>query len=113
MYDKTSSASTWFPPKKVTTKMVAKGDNGSLTMDLFRAIQDFPMKYPYRGMVQYISLNSKLNVKEFNSLDVSKQFWIDTCNCRRERKINKQCIFELFGAISQETAAEVRANLIE
>ena len=82
-------------------------------MDLFRAIQDFPMKYPYRGIVQYISLNSKLTVKEFNSLEVSSNFWIDTHNCRRERKINKQCIFELFGAISQETADEVRANLIE
>ena len=46
-------------------------------------------------------------------MDVSKQFWIDTRNCRRERKINKQCVFELFGAISQETASEVRANLVE
>ena len=49
----------WFPPKKVTTtKMVAKGDNGSLTMDLFKAIQDFPSKYQYRGMVQYIRQTS-------------------------------------------------------
>ena len=82
-------------------------------MDLFKAIQDFPMHYPYRGMVQYISTNSKLSVKEFNNMDVSKHFWIDTRNCRRERKINKQCIFELFGAISHETASEVRANLVE
>ena len=108
------SASTWFPPKKfMTSKMAAKGDNGSLTTELFRAIQNFPMRYPYRGMVQYISTNSKLSIKAFNSMDVSKQFWIDTRNCRRERKINKQCVFELFGAISQETASEVRANLVE
>ena len=79
--------------------MAAKGDNGSLTMDLFKAIKDFPMKYPYRGMVQYISQNSKLTVREFNDMDVSKHFWIDTHNCRRDRKLNKQCIFELFGAI--------------
>ena len=104
----------WFPPKKVTTtKMVAKGDNGSLTMDLFKAIQDFPSKYQYRGMVQYIRQTSKVTVKEFNGMDVSKHFWIDTRNCRRERKINKQCIFELFGAISQESAVDVRSNLVE
>ena len=111
---KISSASIWFPPKKViTSKMAVKGDNGSLTIDLFKAIQDFPMKYPYRGMVQYISTNSKLSAKAFNNMDVSKHFWIDTRNCRHERKINKQCIFELFGAISQETASEVHANLVE
>ena len=93
--------------------MAVKGDNGSLTMDLFKVIQDFPMQYPYRGMVQYISTNSRLSAKEFNNMNVSKYFWIDTRNCRRERKVNKQCIFELFGAISQETASEVRANLVE
>ena len=75
----------WFPPKKVTTtKMAVKGDNGSLTMDLFKAIQDFPSKYQYRGMVQYIHQTLKVTVKEFNGMDVSKHFWIDTRNCRRE-----------------------------
>ena len=52
-------------------------------------------------------------MKEFNGMDVSKHFWIDTRNCRCERKINKQCIFELFGAISQESAVDVRSNLVE
>ena len=93
--------------------MAAKGDNGSLTMDLFKAIQDFPCKYQYRGMVQYIRQTSKVTVKEFNNMDVSKHFWIDTHNCRCERQINKQCIFELFGAISQESAVDVRSNMIE
>ena len=93
--------------------MAAKGDNGSLTMDLFKAIQDFPSKYQYRGMVQYICQTSKVTVKEFNNMDVSKHFWIDTCNCRRERKINKQCVFKLFGAISQESAVDVRSNMVE
>ena len=64
-------------------------------------------------MVQYIHQTSKLTVKEFNGMDVSKHFWIDTRNCRHERKINKQCIFELFGAISQESAVDVRSNLVE
>ena len=82
-------------------------------MDLFKAIQDFPSKYQYQGMVQYICQTSKLTLKEFNGMDVSKHFWIDTRNYRRERKINKQCIFELFGAISQESAVDVRSNLVE
>ena len=93
--------------------MAAKGDNSSLMMDLFKAIQDFPSKYQYRGMVQYIHQTSKVTVKEFNNMDVSKHFWIDTRNCRHERKINKQCIFELFGAISQESVVDVRSNMIE
>ena len=92
---------------------MVKGDNGSLMMDLFKAIQDFPSKYQYRGMVQYIHQTSKVTVKEFNNMDVSKHFWIDTRNCRRERKINKQCIFQLFGAISQESAVDVRSNMVE
>ena len=82
-------------------------------MDLFKVIQDFPCKYQYRGMVQYIYQTSKVTVKGFNNMDVSKHFWIDTCNCRREQKINKQCIFELFGAISQESVVGIRCNMIE
>ena len=93
--------------------MVAKGDNSSLTMDLFKAIQDFPSKYQYRGMAQYICQASKVTVKEFNDMDASKHFWIDTRNCRCEQKINKQCIFELFGAISEESAVDVRSNMVE
>ena len=82
-------------------------------MDFFKAIQDFPCKYPYRGMVQYICQTSKVTVKEFNNIDVSKHFWIDTWNCKREWKINKQCIFELFGTISQESAIDVHENMVE
>ena len=93
--------------------MVVEGDNSSLTMDLFKAIQDFPCEYQYRGMVQYIRQTSKVTVKEFNNMDVSKHFWIDTRNCRLERKINKQCIFELFSAVSQESVVDVRSNMIE
>ena len=93
--------------------MEVKGDNSSLTMDLFKAIQDFHSKYQYRGIVQYIHQTSKVTVKEFNNMDVSKHFWIDTRNCRREQKINKQCIFELFSAISQESMVDVRSNMIE
>ena len=52
-------------------------------------------------------------MKEFNNMDVSKHSWIDMRNCRHERKINKQCIFELFGAISQESVIDVHENMIE
>ena len=45
-------------------------------------------------------------------MDVSKYFWIDTRNCRCEQKINKQCIFELFRVITQESATDVRSNMI-
>ena len=93
--------------------MAAKGDNSLLTMDLFKVIQDFPSKYPYRGMVQYICQTSKVTEKEFNNTEISTHFWIDTRNCRRERKINKQCIFELFGAISKESAVDVCECMIE
>ena len=93
--------------------MAAKGDNGSLTLDLFKAIQDFLCKYQYRGMVQYIRQTSKVTVKELNNMDNSKYFWIDTRNCKCERKMNKHCIFELFGAISQESATDVRESMIE
>ena len=93
--------------------MVAKGDNGSITMELFKAIQYFLSKYPYRGMFQYIHQTSKVTVKDFNSSKISKCFWLDTQNCKRDRKINKQCIFELFGAISQESTAVLHANMVE
>ena len=52
-------------------------------------------------------------MKEFNDMEISKYFWIDTQKCKREQKINKQCIFELFGAISQESAVNVHASMIE
>ena len=82
--------------------MAAKGDNGSLMMDLFKAIQDFPCKYQYRGMVQYIRQTSKVTVKEFNNMDVSKHFWIDTRNCRREQKINKLHFWTIWCNLSRK-----------
>ena len=85
--------------------MAAKGDNALLTFNLFKAIQDFLCKYQYRGMVQYICQTSKVTVKEY--------FWINTRNCKREWKINKHCIFKLFGAISQESATDVRESMVE
>ena len=64
-------------------------------------------------MVQYIRQTSKVTVKEFNNLEISKHFWIDTQNCKCEQKINKQWIFELLSAISQESTVDVRENMVE
>ena len=52
-------------------------------------------------------------MKEFQNSEISKQIWINTQNCKQECKINKQCIFELFGAISQESTEVVQENMVE
>ena len=40
-----------------------------------------------------------------------REYWLDTRNCKHSRKVNKQCVFEMFGTFSNENAADVRAGM--
>ena len=41
-----------------------------------------------------------------------KGYWLDTRNCKRDRKVNKQCVFEMFGTFSNENTVDVRAGML-
>ena len=96
-----------FLPKKVRNKM-ASSKGGSLAMELYNALHNFP----FRGMVPFIRKSSSITRKEFTECELSGKYWLDTCNCRRGCKVNKQCVFELFGTFSNENAVDVHAGLI-
>ena len=49
---------------------------------------------------------------EYNNSEQSKDYWLDTRNCKHGRKVNKQCVFEMFGTFSNENAADVRAGML-
>ena len=87
---------------------MAESERGSLAMELYNALRTFP----FRGMVSFIRKSSRLTHKEFKDMELSKEYWLDTRNCKRGKKINKQCVFEMFGTFSNETASDVRAGMI-
>ena len=87
---------------------MAASERGSFAMELYNALHTFP----FRGMVSFIRKSSRLTRKEFNDSELSKDYWLDTRNCKRGKKINKQCMFEMFGTFSNETAADVCAGMI-
>ena len=87
---------------------MAASERGSFAMELYNPLRTFP----FRGMVSFIRKSSRLMRKEFNDMELSKDYWLDTRNCKRGNKINKQCMFEMFGTFSNETAADVRAGMI-
>ena len=84
------------------------GESGSLAMELYNALKTFP----FRQMVSFIRKSSRVTCKEYNDSDQSKEYWLDTRNCKHGRKVNKQCVFEMFGTFSNENAADVQAGML-
>ena len=87
---------------------MASSKDGSVAMELYNALQTFP----FRGMVSYICKSSNITCKEFKDSELSAKYWLDTHNCKRGRKVNKQCVFEMFGTFSNENAGDVQAGMI-
>ena len=69
---------------------------GSFAIELYNALWTFP----FRGMVSYIRKSSNITHKEFKDSQLSIQYWLDMQNCKRGWKVNKQCVFEMFGTFS-------------
>ena len=86
---------------------MATGESGSIAMELYNALKTFP----FRRMVSFIRKSSSITYKEYNNSE-SKESWLDTRNCKHGRKVNKQCVFEIFGTFSNEHAADVRAGML-
>ena len=72
---------------------MASGKSGSIAMELYNALRTFPI----RRMVSFIRKSSSITCKEYNDSKQSKEYWLDTRNCKHNRKVNKQCVFEMFG----------------
>ena len=87
---------------------MASSKSGSFAMELYNALKTFP----FRGMVSFIRKSSSVTRKEFNDSEQSKEYWLDTRNCKRGRKVNKPCVFEMFGTFSNENAADVQAGML-
>ena len=82
---------------------MASSKSGSFAMELYNGLKTFP----FRGMVLFIRKSSSVTRKKFNDSEQSKEYWLDTRNCKHGRKVNKQCVFEMFGTFSNENAADV------
>ena len=82
---------------------MASSESGSFAMELYNALKTFP----FRGMVLLIRKSSSVTHKEFSDSEQSKEYWLDTRNCKHGRKVNKQCVFEMFRTFSNEDAADV------
>ena len=63
-------------------------------------------------MVSFIRKSSSVTCKEYNDSEQSKEYWLDSRNCKCGRKVNKQCVYEMFGTFSNENAADVRAGML-
>ena len=89
-------------------KMANHESDCSIAQELWQAIQP----HTYRGIVPYIGKKSLVKLKDFDEHYLNENYWLDTRNCKRGRKINRQQIFELFSAYSGEAAADVREGMI-
>ena len=87
---------------------MASGKSGSFAMELYNALKTFPFK----RMVSFIRKSSSVTCKEYNDSEQSKEYWIDTRNCKHGRKVNKQYVFEMFGTFPNENAADERAGML-
>ena len=89
-------------------KMANHESDGSIAQELWQAIQP----HTYRGIVPYIGKQTAVRPKDFDEHYLNENYWLDTRNCKRGRKINRQQIFELFSAYSGEAATDVREGML-
>ena len=89
-------------------KMANHKSDGSIAQELWQAIQP----HTYRGIVPYIGKQTAVRLKDFDDHYLNKNYWLDTQNCKRGRKINRQQIFELFSAYSGEAATDLREGML-
>ena len=87
---------------------MATGESSSIAMELYNTLRTFP----FRRMVSFIRKSSSITRKEYNDSEQSKEYWLDTRNCKHSRKVNKQCVFEMFRTFLNENAADVRAGML-
>ena len=87
---------------------MASGESGSIAMELYNALRTFP----FRRMVLFIRKSSSVTCKEYNDSEQSKEYWLDTRNCKYSRKVNNQCVFEMFRTFSNKNTADVRAGML-
>ena len=65
-------------------------------------------------MVSYLPDRMGLDIKLFDTLDISKQFYIDTVHCVTKRKaFNRNCLYDTFAECSNISADQVKALLLK
>ena len=68
----------------------------------------------YRTTVSYLPDRMGLDIRLFDSLDLSKQFYIDTIHCVTKRKaFNRDCLYDTFVEYTNLSADEVKARVIK
>ena len=69
-------------------------------------------KYPYRKLISYIASRDAMTDELFMTHEISQTYWIDHQNSYKARRRHSNFIFDLFGAFSRETGAEVRQDIL-
>ena len=68
----------------------------------------------YRTMVSYLPDRMGIDIRLFNTLDMSKQFYIDTVYCVTKRKtFNQNCLYDTFAEYLNISTDQVKALLLK
>ena len=68
--------------------------------------------YNYVSQIAHLTNSDVCPQKAFSLCKLSSEYWLDTCNCYKQRRKNSQQLFELFGVFSEEDPAVVRRFII-
>ena len=68
----------------------------------------------YRTTVSYLPDRMGLDIKLFEKMDLSNQFYLDTGYCvTRHKTFNHKCLYDTFAEYTDLTAKEIKAELIK
>ena len=88
----------------------ASQDSVSLNQQYLSSITNI---VDFRTTVSYLPDRMGLDIRLFYSLELSKQFYIDTIHCVTKRKaFNRNCLYDTFAEYTNLRADEVKARLI-
>ena len=69
--------------------------------------------YSYRECIPYLDTDDFVAIRKFKDHEVGGLFNIDHTNCLKNKEINNDHLFDLFGQYSDETAESVRSDAVE
>ena len=88
---------------------MAAGENNSIARELMNIVSP----YHYKDFVAHITATDHISYEEFNSHELNKDYWLDTCRSYRGTRLrNPDVLFEIFGSFSEELASKVSEDIL-
>ena len=78
-----------------------------------RELLNIVSPYSYKDFVLHITANDHISYEEFKNHELNKEYWLDTRRSYLGTRLrNPDVLYEIFGSFSEESASQVREDIL-